>query len=231
MNDDPEQLDRHVEDLLNDRRPERTPLPDEDALRARQTAAMLRAAKPGAGLPSQEFLNRMQGSINGWVRERAASSPPATGFSRRSVILSGLGGIAAGVLAAVGIDRLTQPGSTAVRATPDLVLDEGGWKGSWQPVMALSEVPQATPVRFSSGALEGYLIRNGDQVRALSAICTHMACVLNWSKLRTRFECPCHGASFDQAGASTGHYEGGSLPPLPTLKVRVEGGQVQVYTV
>jgi len=57
VNDDPEQLDKHVEDLLQDRRPERTPLGDEDALRARQTAAMLRAAKPGAGLPSKEFLS------------------------------------------------------------------------------------------------------------------------------------------------------------------------------
>ncbi len=231
MNDDPDQLDHHVEDLLNDQRPERTPLPDEDALRARQTAAMLRAAKPGAGLPSQEFLHRMQGSINGWVRERAASRPAASGFSRRSVILSGLSGIAAGVLAAVGIERLNQPAPAAVRQTPDLVLSEGGWQGSWQPVMALSEVPQVTPVRFTSGAIEGFLIRNGDDVRALSAICTHMACVLSWSKLRTQFECPCHGASFDQNGTLTGHYEGGSLPPLPTIKVRVEGGQVQVYTV
>ena len=72
MNDDPEQLDQHVEDLLQDRRPERTPLPDEDALRARQTAAMLRAAKPGAGLPSKEFLERMQGSIGEWVQQQTA---------------------------------------------------------------------------------------------------------------------------------------------------------------
>ncbi len=231
MNDDPDQLDHFVEDLLNDQRPERTPLPDEDALRARQTAAMLRAAKPGAGLPSQDFLHRMQGSIDGWVRERAASSPAPSGFSRRSVILSGLGGIAAGVLAALGIDRLSNPARTATPPALDLVLSEGGWKGSWQPVMALSEVSQATPVRFSSGAIEGFLIRNGDEVRALSAICTHMACVLNWSKLRTQFECPCHGASFDQSGALVGHYEGGSLPPLPSIKVRVQGDQVQVYTV
>src|SRR5207253_10342126 len=134
MNDDPEQLDRHVEDLLNDQRPERTPLPDEDALRARQTAAMLRAAKPGAGLPSQEFLHRMQGSINSWVRERAANSPPASGFSRRSVILSALSGIAAGILAAVGIHGVAQPRAPA--ATPDLVVNGGGRKGTWQPVMA-----------------------------------------------------------------------------------------------
>jgi len=71
MNDDPEQLDQYVEDLLQDRRPERTPLADQDALGARQTAAMLRATKPGAGLPSNEFLGRMQASIGEWVRERS----------------------------------------------------------------------------------------------------------------------------------------------------------------
>src|SRR4029077_11053510 len=82
VNDDPEQLDPHVEDLLQARRPERTPLPDEDALRARQTAAMLRAAKPGAGLPSKDFLERMQGSIQDWVGGRSGQPQPAARHSR-----------------------------------------------------------------------------------------------------------------------------------------------------
>jgi len=105
VNDDPEQLDKHVEDLLQDRRPERTPLADEAALRARQTAAMLRAAKPGAGLPSKEFLERMQGSIHEWVDERSARPQPAVRPSRRSLLLTGAAGIAAGVAAAVGRPR------------------------------------------------------------------------------------------------------------------------------
>src|SRR5438270_8863051 len=108
MNDDPEQLDRHVDDLLHDRKPERTPLSDEDALRARQTAAMLRAAKPGAGLPSKEFLERMQGSIRGWVQDQSDRPRPAARPSRRSLLLTGAAGIAAGVAAAVGFDRLTK---------------------------------------------------------------------------------------------------------------------------
>ena len=108
MNDDPEQLDRHVEDLLQDRKPERTPLSDEDALRARQTAAMLHAAKPGAGLPSKEFLERMQGSIHGWVGEQSAQPQPPTRPSRRSLLLTGAAGLAAGIAAAVGFDRLTK---------------------------------------------------------------------------------------------------------------------------
>jgi hypothetical protein len=134
MEDDPEKLDQHIEDLLQDRRPERTPLPDMDALRARQTAAMLRSAKPGAGLPSPDFLERMQQSVKGWVSSREAEPVAQLGFSRRSLILSGLGGAAAGLLAALGIERLNQP-PAAKAPTPELVV-----KGEWKPVMALSSV-------------------------------------------------------------------------------------------
>src|SRR5436853_3825963 len=140
MNDDPEQLDRHVDDLLHDRKPERTPLGDEDALRARQTAAMLRAAKPGAGLPSKEFLERMQGSIKQWVGEQSARPQPAARPSRRALLLTGAAGIAAGVAAVVGVERLVPK---AVAPGPAQALVE---KGAWKPVKALADLPQGTPV-------------------------------------------------------------------------------------
>src|SRR5207249_9139953 len=124
MNDDPEQLDKHVEDLLQDRKPERTPLGDEDALRARQTAAMLRAAKPGAGLPSKEFLERMQGSIKQWVGEQSARPQPAARPSRRALLLTGAAGIAAGVAAVVGIEQLTEPAPKTARP----LVENGSWK-------------------------------------------------------------------------------------------------------
>jgi nitrite reductase/ring-hydroxylating ferredoxin subunit len=97
--------------------------------------------------------------------------------------------------------------------------------------MALSAVPADRPVRFTSGAIEGYVIREGDKVRGLSAMCTHMACVLNWSILRTQFECPCHGATFELSGRASEEYEAKGLRRLPALRTRVEGGQVQVYAV
>ena len=224
MNDDPEQLDRHVEDLLQDRRPERTPLPDEDALGARQTAAMLRAAKPGAGLPSKEFLERMQGSIHEWVGQRSAQSQPASRPSRRSLLLTGAAGLAAGVAAMLGIQQATktQPKKVAQRALVET-------NGTWKPVKALAELPEGTPIAFRSGAIEGFLIRQGDEVKGLSAICTHMACILNYSKFRDRFECPCHGATFEKDGQPTNY--GSPLSPLPPLRVKVEKGEVQVFTV
>jgi len=223
MNDDPEQLDQHVEDLLQDRRPERTPLPDEDALRARQTAAMLRAAKPGAGLPSKEFLERMQGSIGEWVQEQSARPQPKVRPSRRALLLTGAAGIAAGVAAAVGIDRLTK--SPAL--PPGQALVENG---TWKSVKALADLPEGTPIAFRSGAIEGFLIRQGQDVKGLSAVCTHMGCILNYSKFRNQFECPCHGATFQTNGESSDQYST-PLPRLPSLSVRIERGQVEVYTV
>jgi cytochrome b6-f complex iron-sulfur subunit len=223
VNDDPEQLDKHVEDLLHDRRPERMPLPDEEALRARQTAAMLRATKPGAGLPSKEFLERMQGSIREWVAARAAQPDAGARPSRRSLLLSGAAGVAAGVLATLGFDRLTSPAPP----TASLPLVK---TGAWKPVKPLAELPEGQPVSFRSGAIEGFLIRRGQEVTALSAVCTHMGCILNYSKFRDRFECPCHGATFGTNGQPDVKYDH-PLPALPALQVRVAGGQVEVYVV
>jgi len=224
VNDDPEQLDKHVEDLLQDRRPERTPLGDEAALRARQTAAMLRAAKPGAGLPSKEFLERMQGSIQGWVGERSARPEPTARPSRRTLLLTGVAGIAAGVAATVGIDRLakspTPPNNQALVQN----------NGSWKPVKALADLPEGEPVAFRSGAIEGFLIRQGQEVKGISAVCTHMGCILNYSKFRKQIECPCHGATFQTDGQPSDQYSS-PLPPLPSLSVRIQRGQVEVYTV
>jgi cytochrome b6-f complex iron-sulfur subunit len=225
VNDDPEQLDKYVEDLLQDRKPERTPLADEDALRARQTAAMLRAAKPGAGLPSKDFLERMQGSIKGWVGEQSARPPLKSRPSRRALLLTGAAGIAAGVAAAVGVDRLT-PKPAAPGFGQALVENNGTWKA----VKAVADLPEGTPIAFRSGAIEGFLIRRGQDVAGLSAVCTHMGCILNYSKLRDQFECPCHGATFETSGRPTDKYDT-PLPRLPSLQVRVEGGQVEVYSV
>ena len=227
MNDDPEQLDQYVEDLLQDRKPERTPLPDEDALRARQTAAMLRAAKPGAGLPSKDFLERMQASIPQWVAEQSPRPQVVARPSRRSLLLTGAAGLAAGIAATIGVDRLSKPSAPSGTA---IVQTSGNWKGSWKAVKALADLPQGTPIAFRTGAIEGFLIRNGDTVKGLSAVCTHMGCILNFSKFRNQFECPCHGATFATDGQPSDQYSE-PLPPLPPLQVRVQNGQVEVFAV
>lgn len=223
MSDDPEDLNRFVEDLLQERKPERTPLPDEDALRARQTAAMLRSARPGADLPTSAFLQRMQRVIREWIGEQSSLAPRGVRPSRRALLLTGSASFAASLAAALGIDRfLKRPAPP-----PGMSLVE---KGSWKSVMAAADLVEGTPTSFRSGAIEGFMLRRGSQVSALSAICTHMGCILNYSSLRHRFECPCHGATFGIDGRPTNPYDD-PLPRLPALQVRIERGQVEVFTV
>ena len=38
------------------------------------------------------------------------------------------------------------------------------------------------------------------QVTVLSAVCTHMGCLVRWNKAAETCDCPCHGSRFDIDG-------------------------------
>jgi Rieske Fe-S protein len=70
-----------------------------------------------------------------------------------------------------------------------------------------------------------FVIRNGEKLIALSAICTHRKCRLIAEPDRS-FYCKCHGSTFDPAGHVT---EGPAKRDLPVLPVFVnEKGQLLV---
>lgn len=58
-----------------------------------------------------------------------------------------------------------------------------------------------------------FVIRRGDKLFALSAICTHRKCKLDAEPDRS-FYCKCHGSTFDPAGHVT---EGPAKRDLPVL--------------
>lgn len=55
--------------------------------------------------------------------------------------------------------------------------------------------------------------QNGE-VSALSALCTHMKCVVHWNTAEKTWDCPCHGSRFDPDGQVI---EGPALQPLEKL--------------
>jgi len=84
---------------------------------------------------------------------------------------------------------------------------------------------------------EARLIRHGSrpihilkvserEVLALSAICTHRQCVLDWSPEREAFICPCHAGSFD----ATGQVVSG-LPrrALERHRTSIRGDEIVIY--
>ena len=83
---------------------------------------------------------------------------------------------------------------------------------------------------------EGQLVRHGvtpfwvvrtneTTVVALSAVCTHVRCILNYDRDKRLLTCPCHDGHFDLKGEVL------SGPPpraLPVLEVSMRAGEVYV---
>lgn len=60
---------------------------------------------------------------------------------------------------------------------------------------------------------------------ALSAVCTHLGCVVAWQEQVGEFLCPCHGGKF----SADGQVLGGPPPaPLETLGVELDGDQLKI---
>ena len=74
-----------------------------------------------------------------------------------------------------------------------------------------------------------WLVREGDKVRAFSAVCPHLGCSVNAVPATegkgAGFACPCHTSSFDPAGKRT---SGPSPRDLDTLETKIEDGHVAV---
>ena len=72
-----------------------------------------------------------------------------------------------------------------------------------------------------------YVVRvDATRVIALSAVCTHVRCILGYDRERRGFVCPCHDGRFDLAG----NVLSGPPPrPLPTYAVSVRAGEVFVH--
>ena len=71
------------------------------------------------------------------------------------------------------------------------------------------------------------IVTNTDHgVKAFSAICTHLGCIVTWDASRQIILCPCHDGQFNPV---TGTVIAGPPPtPLPAVPVSVEGEDIYV---
>jgi nitrite reductase/ring-hydroxylating ferredoxin subunit len=205
-----------VDALIRDRRPPRFPADsgDEEAMIA---AAALKSARPGADLPRPEFVQELERTL---AREIAAPSMGPRWTRRRLFQLTGAA--AAAVVAGIGIDRVLPRGEgTAPTAGQNLQFADG----RWVPVVAAAAVAPDHAVRFSAGAVEGFIVNRAGSMQALSAVCTHMGCIVRFNAARGSLDCPCHGASFALDGSPINH---DYLQSLPRLQSRVNGDFIEV---
>ena len=66
---------------------------------------------------------------------------------------------------------------------------------------------------------------NDNTLHAVSAICTHMGCTVNYNEGIGRMHCPCHGSEFALDG---GNIKGPAKRPLKRYAVAMENGQLVI---
>lgn len=64
-----------------------------------------------------------------------------------------------------------------------------------------------------------------DEFTTVSAVCTHLGCIVKWDRVSQTFECPCHAARFAVDGKVLG---GPPQSGLPVLATRVENGVIVI---
>jgi nitrite reductase/ring-hydroxylating ferredoxin subunit/uncharacterized membrane protein len=90
-----------------------------------------------------------------------------------------------------------------------------------------SELPEGELKRVTVGEEPVLLLRRGDTIFAVGAVCSHYGAPLEEGKLRDgQVECPWHASRFELEDGSV--RQGPAGAPLPCYEVRVAGGQIQV---
>jgi Rieske Fe-S protein len=99
-----------------------------------------------------------------------------------------------------------------------------GGNGGKVLVGTTDDIPAGYGKVVAMGSKPAIVVNTDSGVKAYSAICTHLGCVVAWSDLQSQIVCPCHGGIFNP---SNGAVVGGPPPTgLPPLTVAVEGNQI-----
>lgn len=91
------------------------------------------------------------------------------------------------------------------------------------------DVPPNSGQIFKFGNEPGILIRTpSGELRAFSAICTHLACIVQYRRDLSHIWCACHNGHYDLNGRNIA---GPPPRPLPAYTVNVRGDQIIVSRV
>jgi glycine/D-amino acid oxidase-like deaminating enzyme/nitrite reductase/ring-hydroxylating ferredoxin subunit len=68
-------------------------------------------------------------------------------------------------------------------------------------VRSLDDIPDGQGGIIEQDGEQVAVIREGAGIaRALSAVCTHLGCIVGWNTIDRTWDCPCHGSRFDAEG-------------------------------
>jgi Rieske Fe-S protein len=71
---------------------------------------------------------------------------------------------------------------------------------------------------------KAFIVMSKSGLFALSPVCTHLGCLVNWDYNKKEFICPCHGGKYDMEGKVRG-----GPPPAPLNRLPLEVRDEKVY--
>jgi nitrite reductase/ring-hydroxylating ferredoxin subunit len=143
------------------------------------------------------------------------------GHRLRGAALSGLGlgAVAAGGYLGGHLVFSQRVGVDAEVPTADV--------SQWRPVGRFDDLPDGEPRGVDVDGARVALVRRGDVVYAMAAVCSHAGGPLDEGCIRgTALQCPWHGSEF--ALFDGGVVRGPATTPQPMYDARVRDGQVEV---
>jgi cytochrome b6-f complex iron-sulfur subunit len=216
-------LDRMVEAILAGR-----PLPsgrlDADDTEALRAAIELRAARPGADQPDEEYVTDLRRRLNAEAAE-AAEAPARARVPRRALLAGAVGAVAAGVIGAVAESALTPESTPKATASGEIVPDDG----QWVAVASAASLSGGQPQRFATATTVGFVSDHHGTLAAVSGACTHQGCLLRLNSDAGRLDCPCHRTAFGFDGKLLFNQLASPPAPLPQIQVRRRDGQVEAF--
>lgn len=87
----------------------------------------------------------------------------------------------------------------------------------------IAQVPRGSSLKINFGDEPVILINLKEGIRAFSAVCTHLGCIVKWNNEKNVFVCPCHGGIFDPSGRVIA---GPPPEPLRRINIKIKKDQI-----
>ncbi|NTW55210.1 MAG: Rieske 2Fe-2S domain-containing protein [Chlorobaculum sp.] len=136
-------------------------------------------------------------------------------FERRGFLHKIVGGVGAvvAVSALYPVVRYIIPPEKKVKVVNELTVGKA------------SEVPAGSGKIYQFNADKVIVVNHGGTLTAVSAVCTHLGCLVHWEEAANELACPCHGAKYKQ----TGEIISGPQPKaLKQYKAKIDGDSIVV---
>ncbi|MEK6743017.1 MAG: Rieske (2Fe-2S) protein [Nitrospirota bacterium] len=104
---------------------------------------------------------------------------------------------------------------------------------AWFPLVPVDEVPRSgvkkSELVYNLSGKERkarvFIVSSSGKLTVLSAVCSHLGCLVNYRKESKEFVCPCHGGKYDISGRNI---DGPPPDPLTSYPVEIKNGMIMV---